>query len=196
MSLCFLIHVFDETPRQVQTLLDKLADVYPNADKLLLEDGVPQKTFKGCTKLAHEQRLKVPAHGGAWTHRYLENFLKGSTATHLIKLDPDTKVVSELTGLPDGLAIFGAIGEIKTPRGVDRMPHGGALGFTRSAVQWLVSTKVFLDPFLCGNPRYLNHQDVMLRDLAVKHQIPLLDRPDFACGFGRKRTKTCAFYHP
>jgi hypothetical protein len=177
-------------------LITKVNDVYPGSDVFLIEDGVEQKTFTGCRQFKETDHLKVPMCGGAWTHRYLQKYLKLSEADYLIKLDPDTKVLNPVQDLPEKMAIFAAVSERKAPNGtVHRVPHGGALGFTRNVAEWLVSSNAFLDQRFMSNIRYRSQQDIMLRDLAAWRELPLIDRPDFACGPTRKKTKTSTFYH-
>lgn len=191
------MHVYRDEPRTVQVTLDQLNDVYPGSDILLIEDGLRFPPFKGCQQLKEPERLKIAKYGGAWTHRYLERYLSLSQAPYLIKLDPDTKVNKAATDLPQGLAIFCSVGKLKTRTGeIDLLPHGGALGFTRMAAEWIVSHRIFLAQELRGSPRYFDQQDAMFRDLAKKHLLTFTDRDDFVCGFWKDKSSDYAFYHP
>jgi hypothetical protein len=199
MKICFVINAFDETTRQIQTLVDKLAEIYPTSDRIVIQDGTMEKprSLKRC--LYHEDaHLKAKEHGGAWTHRYLLFCLQNSDAEYIIKLDPDSKTGVEVM-IPEttGFQVLAAVRTSTLPNGRNyRMPHGGALCFSRTAAQLLTQRQIFLDSRLVNNPSCFSSHDAMLMLVAQWHQFEVTDRPDFACGNGRKKTKTSSFYHP
>jgi hypothetical protein len=177
--ICFVINRFNEPDAQVQSVIDRVRLVYPNAVIQLNDDRVGH--------------LKTPANGGQWTHRYLK-FSVASGCEHIIKIDPDTTVLKAVENLPLDDCIFCRVKEHDLGTRIFRVPAGGALGFTREMARKIVDNGYFLHPRYRNNPMCNNFNDLMLMDILHRENLPMVDRPDFCCA-GRPQFDGASFFH-
>jgi hypothetical protein len=177
--ICFVLNCFNEPEDQVQSVINRIRSVYPNSVLQLNDDRV--------------DRLKTPSNGGAWTHRYLTLAIE-SGCEHIIKVDPDTEILSAVQNLPTDDCIFCRVREVQMGDHLLRVPAGGALGFTRGMAQRIVGGKYFLQDRYKSNVRYGNYNDLMLMDIVWRNKLPMIDRPDFCCG-RRPKCDGAAFFH-
>jgi hypothetical protein len=177
--ICFVLNRFNEPDEQVQTVINRIRSVYPNSVLQLNDDRV--------------DHLKSPKNGGAWTHRYLTSAVS-SGCDHIIKVDPDTEILSAVENLPTQDCIFCRVREVQIGDRLFRIPAGGALGFTRGAAQHIVDEKYFLQDCYKDNIRFANYNDIMLMDIVWRNKLPMIDRPDFCCG-RRPKCDGAAFFH-
>jgi hypothetical protein len=179
--ICFVINYYGEPTADLEKLVAAIGTHYgSNAQVFILGDGVTPPAASGAFSVAFPERLKQRKHGGKWTHRYLDFYLTNSTATHLIKIDPDTQVLGSAVDLPVTDSIFCRIAKRVIGKREWWMPLGGALGFTRGMAQRIVSEEMFNDPIYANKARYHDQQDWMLEDIAMNHGLPLIDRKDFS----------------
>lgn len=187
--ISFVINIFDEPKDQVKDLVKSLKDTYAKCQVLLVYDGIERYKIRG-TKELEGEHLKDPKNGGKWTHRYLSFANEHAEFKHIIKLDPDTKVITQATDLPTTNCIFGNVIETKFGKTTFKTVHGGALGFTNDVVQWITENEWMLNPKFISNARYNNFNDFMLRDVIAEQNIPLIHRTDFATGKASDETST------
>lgn len=194
--ICFALHAFDEPEEQVARTASRLAEVYPGAEVFLVEDGGNTYDHVQCSQRFRGDHLKTKESGGAWTHRYLGLYLLNSVAPYLVKVDPDTEVLKEATDFPQGEAVFSAVFAHDLGFGKTwRMPHGGALGFTRAMALRLHSSKALLHPRFKDSPRYYDFNDIMLGQVIREERLNLVERTDFACGKTKVVTVESTFAH-
>jgi len=194
--ICFIINYFDENPDQIGGLINRLKLVYGADCQILMigDGGATSCAFMGHNGDAMFDHLKTPNNGGAWTHRYLDYFLKNSTEKYLIKIDPDTEVLSMAKNLPVEDCVFCRVRDVTLGNVLFRIPAGGALGFTRGIAERIVNEGYFLKDYYRSNVRFDNFNDLMLMDIASRYNVPMVDRPDFCCG-RRPAFNEASFYH-
>lgn len=194
--ICFAIHAFNEPPERVIKTVAALRWAYPGCQVIFIEDGGRHYMIAGVPSITGE-RLKTPENGGRWTNRYLSLFLAQSTFDILIKVDPDTEVIKPASNFPKGNVIFSSVYTHNLGHGRTwRVPHGGALGFTRDAAREILSMRTMLNPRFINNPRYGQWNDVMLADVIEWRNMNLLERQDFACGPMKFIGPETTFTHP
>ena len=185
-DLLFVMHVHNDDDQLVTSNVNRINSLYPESSVVLIYDGVPVRGHD-CTEIAGD-RLKVAGKLGRWTERYLNIFLESST-THLIKIDPDTKVHRPIENLPDPSTEC-----IFCRMAIDQVPHGGALGFTRPMANRLLSERWLTDGFLLRYHQHYAYQDQMLRTVVWNKRLKVQNRRDF--GWVGKETPTTTFSHP
>jgi hypothetical protein len=195
--ICFIVNVYEEPEEEVEALLNCLRAHYPLAKIVLFEDGgheYPQDWGDFHRRFEHR---KTPLWGGFWTHRYLDQALRAYPAEHYIKVDPDTSIVKAAQSLPDGEAIFSAVYTHDLGDRKYRIPHGGALGFTRAAARRIVDDRLMLRATFCHPVfgRYGAYNDLMLADAILIHDLNLEERTDFACGKSKSMGPDTTFAH-
>jgi hypothetical protein len=133
------------------------------------------------------ERLKIAGNLGRWTDRYLKIFLD-TDCSHLIKIDPDTNVLRPVRDLPDPNqpTIFCRMG-------IDRVPHGGALGFTRPMAKLILENGWMTDHVLLRYHHHYAYQDQMLRTIVWSKKLKIQVRQDF--GWIGHETDNTTFSH-
>lgn len=192
-SCHFVINRWDEGLEDVVKLVNDIHRVYPASNVSILYDGSSSLRIPGVENIECS-KLKSPSNGGAWTDRYLSYFLTHCTEDYLIKLDPDSTVIKEMKDFPTEDCIFCRLSSRK-------VPHGGALGFTRGVVDRIVKGGWMLNPRFINNFRYNNYNDLMMRDVLaspqyrnMEEELKYVHRSDFSCGDVVHRDST--FSHP
>ncbi len=110
---------------------------------IIIGDGVKLEPFcKEGTIWFECDRAKSENQKGLWTQRYLELYLKNTTESHLIRVDPDTCIWQPFS-LPSGE--YDIFGTISPKRYKHPYVRGGCIGFTRSAAEKIVDSKMLLD---------------------------------------------------
>jgi len=186
-EIAFVINVFDETPDQVEYLIQSIKKFYVGSPIFVLYDGVKQHCHSGVTEIASNQ-LKLPGKFGSWTHRYLETYLEKTNLPYLIKLDPDTNVLGKIKNLPNSekATIFCRMT-------TDYVPHGGSIGYTRPIVQEIIKNKWLLDENKLIYHKNSQWQDHMMKQLIIQERIHVQVRRDF--GWTGFETKDTVFSH-
>ena len=179
------MHVHSDDDSYVERNIAQLRLLYPTDKLVLIYDGVPPRGHD-CTEIAGD-RLKVAGELGRWTERYLKIFLD-TECSHLIKVDPDTNILRPAANLPDPTkpTIFCRMG-------LDRVPHGGALGFNRPMAETLMSSGWLTNGALLRYHHHHAYQDQMLRTIVWSKKLPIQVRRDF--GWIGHETETTTFSH-
>jgi hypothetical protein len=157
-------------------------------------------------------RLKLAQFGGQWTQRWMEAALADAEAEIIIKIDPDTRALKACRAFPT-TDIFGQLAPEGTyyPKS-NGIICGGAIGFTRAAVQKIVDSKLLLDPKYTqkpywteerrfGTPReHIALQDPIVHDIAQRLNLSegAWDGLDLMMSWEPSRPfqKTATFVHP
>lgn len=185
MMTLFVMHVHSDDDSCVERNVAQLRLLYPTDKLVLIYDGVPPRGHD-CTEIAGD-RLKVAGELGRWTERYLKIFLD-TECSHLIKVDPDTNILRSAANLPDP-----AQPTIFCRMGLDRVPHGGALGFTRPMAETLISSGWLTDEVLLRYHKHHAYQDQMLRTIVWSKKLSIQVRRDF--GWAGHETENTTFSH-
>jgi hypothetical protein len=146
MNILFYIGVYKDQANAALRLAE-LKKFYPAASVVSISDGVDDPAYSaqckslGVTYILGE-RLKLPAHAGAWTQRFLTYFLAG-TADTIIKIDPDTQVLAPAPApaFPTG-DVFGPL--LKPSHKLQRF-NGAVQGFTRKAAIRITSSGLLMN---------------------------------------------------
>jgi hypothetical protein len=132
MDLTFAINSCKYDAALVPLCTAALTKLYPNAKIVVVPDLAPNE-------------LKLPAHAGAWTERWMQQALAASTDGIIVKLDPDTRAYNAITSWPTQDA-FGQIAGPKVYPGVKgSVIFGACIGFQRAAVAKIVQSQILLD---------------------------------------------------
>ena len=185
MSVMFVMHVHNDDDLLVTSNVSRINSLYPESSMVLIYDGVPARGHD-CTEIAGD-RLKVAGELGRWTERYLKIFLD-TECSHLIKVDPDTNILRSAANLPDP-----AQPTIFCRMGLDRVPHGGALGFTRPMAKLILENGWMTDHTILRYHHHYAYQDQMLRTVVWSKKLKIQVRRDF--GWIGHETETTAFSH-
>ena len=177
--------------------LGELRFLYPDVDVLVILDGVHAPELEAyCTaariNLHKGRRLKESPQ---WIVRFLRLFLATSQAEHLIKIDPDTKLLKPLQFLGSG-DVFGTMHRQNSWAYI----NGGAMGFRRSAATKLLQSGILDNPRYCQEafrynrwlPPYLATSeqrrldrviasDLILSDAARSIGLECADWPEVLC---------------
>jgi hypothetical protein len=184
-DLLFVMHVHNDDDQLVTSNVNRINSLYPESSMVLIYDGVPVRGHV-CVEIAGD-RLKIAGKLGQWTERYLKTFLD-TDKPYLIKIDPDTKVHRPIVNLPDP-----SVECIFCRMGVDRVPHGGALGFTRPMAERLLSSGWLHDPTVLRYHIHHAYQDQMLRTIVWSKKLSVSVRRDF--GWVGHETEDTTFSH-
>lgn len=199
MLPAFVFTFFDDIVL-AQRLIRQLRQFYPTADILAIADGVRPAAFAAYAQINAVQylegeRLKPRASGGQWTHRYLELFLAQSSADVLIKLDPDSFVYRAFEAFPASTKAD-LFGNLKTNHLQQVQVRGGCVGYQRTAVQRLVSSKLLLEDQYRNASKYtyrrlpadplLTLQDAIVADVAQRLGLALAEWADVAIVSGNE----------
>ena len=142
MSFAFVITTYNDQ-HLVPRLLQQINKHCPGIQVIVIGDGVKlEESLKQGTTWFECERAKGQGQKGLWTQRFLEIFLKYSTATHLIKLDPDSCIWRPFT-LPEGN--YDLCGNIKHKRYKHPYIRGGCVVNTRLAAQKIVDSQILLE---------------------------------------------------
>lgn len=185
MSVMFVMHVHSDDDQLVTSNVSRINSLYTESSMVLIYDGVSARGHD-CTEIAGD-RLKVAGELGRWTERYLKIFLD-TECSHLIKVDPDTNILRSAANLPDP-----AQPTIFCRMGLDRVPHGGALGFTRPMAETLITSGWLTDEALLRYHKHHAYQDQMLRTIVWSKKLAVNVRRDF--GWVGHETETTTFSH-
>ena len=194
MDICFVLNVYKEDINLVQRVVTDLQRFNIDSDILVLYDGTISYNIPNVQNIVYTDRLKH-FRDMRWTHRYINEYLERSAALYLIKIDPDTCVLNTIKNLPISECIFAHCAQsIICKKGIWKIPHGGALGYTRGLAKKLIDKSMLLNNADFSNPSCGIFQDLMLRNIIHKYDIPLVDRKDFVCG--ERTTPDTVFCHP
>ena len=185
MMTLFVMHVHSDDDSCVERNVAQLRLLYPTDKLVLIYDGVSARGHD-CTEIAGD-RLKVAGELGRWTERYLKLFLD-TDCSYLIKVDPDTNILRPARNFPDP-----ASSTIFCRMGIDRVPHGGALGFTRPMAETLISSGWLTDEVLLRYHKHHAYQDQMLRTIVWSKKLSIQVRRDF--GWVGHETDDTTFSH-
>lgn len=179
------MHVYQDGVDLVARNVSQIRKLYPAAELTLIYDGISTRGYD-CNEIAGD-RLKVAGKLGHWTERYLKIFL-ATNKPYVIKIDPDTNILRTVQNLPDPTkpTIFCRMG-------LDRVPHGGALGFTRPMAESILSNGWMTDIVLLRGHERHAYQDQMLRTVVWKKKLKVQVRRDF--GWAGHETDEMTFSH-
>ena len=128
-----------------------------------------------------KERLKIKGNGGLLCHTILEIFLKFTDDLYLIKIDPDTGINHAPT-VPTEFDVAANYSD-------EGYLLGGAIAFSRSAIQKIVESSLLLDkkykaPRWCYRWRdreWIPCEDAILYDVIQRLGLNLLDWEDVYC---------------
>jgi len=148
-----------------------------------------------------DKRLKAAGNGGLYTHTWLSLLLRFSLDSYLIKIDPDTGINHTPT-LPAEFDVAcnfmnGAL-------------RGGAVAFTRQAVQIIVASRFLLDEkyqplrwcYRWRDLEWIPCEDAILYDVIQRLGLNLVDWDDIYCRHSEEAfnppcsINSYSFYHP
>ncbi|MFB6275082.1 MAG: hypothetical protein ABEI32_02890 [Halothece sp.] len=148
-----------------------------------------------------DERLKVSGNGGLYTHTWLSLFLRFSLDSYLIKIDPDTGINHPPT--------FPAEFDVAC-NFMNGALRGGAVAFTRQAVQMLVASRFLLDEkyqplrwcYRWRNTEWIPCEDAILYDAIQRLGLTLVHWDDVYCRHSAESfnppysINSYSFYHP
>jgi hypothetical protein len=142
--MLFYVGVYRDQDAATKTITN-LRYFYPQAQVFSISDGVKDDQFERFCKVtrvsyAVDDRVKLMKFCGMWTSRFLKVFL-ASKHDVCIKVDPDT-AVQRATEIPDA-PVFSVFRPSVSGK---RILGGPAIGFSRSAAQRIIDSKLLLDP--------------------------------------------------
>ena len=107
--ISFVMHVYQDAAL-AQLRLSELRSLYPDAEALVIFDGVEAPELENFCSAAkiHVHKGRRLKESPQWIVRMLRLFLATSPAEYLIKIDPDTKWLKPFQVLGTG-GIFGTI---------------------------------------------------------------------------------------
>lgn len=137
--------------------LKRLREHFPEARVIVRSDGDPNPENEALSEQFNvdyraEERLFPIECGGAMVARTLELYLEQPTA-YLFRIDTDTGVYRRFKFLPEQSGVFGSL---QKNREKCISIQGGCTGFSKSAIQAIVSSGLLLDPRLQLPEQYLD----------------------------------------
>lgn len=139
-EFAFLFHVYRDQMLALR-LISQLRQFYPEIEILCIADGVNDTEFGAIAQIHQVQyaigeHLKKSSAGGKWCIRMFRHFLDNSSATYLIKLDPDAFMHRPFRSIPAHLDLFGAV---QNDQGLS-IVRGGCMGMRRSAIEAILNS--------------------------------------------------------
>lgn len=146
MIPAFYFGVYKDQRFAVQRIAE-LRKFYPGSPIISIADGVADDDYAEVCRangVLYQvgERVKIPAFGGQWTERWFKKFLQDTDSQLIIKIDPDTGVFKTLTEFPKA-EVFG---QHHIHINGDFHISGGAIGFTRAAVEKIINSGLLKDP--------------------------------------------------
>jgi len=149
-----------------------------------------------------KKRLKVVGSGGLYTHHWLSLFLQFSRDSYLIKIDPDTGV-NHAPSLP-------SVSFDVACNYFDDALRGGAIAFTRRAVQKIFGLQVLFDHkykplrwcYRWRKTQWIPCEDAILYDVIQRLGLKLVHWDDVYCRYSEEafnppyRLSGYSLYHP
>lgn len=148
MRICFYMGVYLDNQLAFKRL-SELIQIYPNREAvniIVYCDGINHlelSQFCNSYQINYTQanRIKPARFGAKWIARMLRLYLLLSQADVLVRIEPDTKVLRQFHGFPDG----DLIGNIRHS-GTARYIQGGGVGIKRGAARQILDSKILDDP--------------------------------------------------
>jgi hypothetical protein len=153
-DLTFFLQVYRDHGL-ARACLTGLRRVFPAARVILVSDGDDDPRHAALAgrcgaEYVRGERLSAVRRGGQVVQRMLDLFLQ-RPSPWLFRIDTDTRVHRRFRWLPAGTCVFGTL-EHETQAHHEPLDppcvQGGCIGFTRSAVELLASSRVFASPAL------------------------------------------------
>lgn len=142
--ITFFIGVYKDQ-ELAKRAINQIKVFYPGSPIVSISDGIQDDDyalFCSANSVIYTQgeRLKTVPNGGAWTQRWMAEVLKTNSDIY-IKIDPDTYIQGTVTTFPDA-DVFGSWANGR----VNFMFFGGAVGYTKHALQTITASGLLLDP--------------------------------------------------